>query len=134
MDPLTGDFTQTDPGGYSPAALVFFDFLWRLSGVRQQDDFLEWNVRPPAAQARSNFAEQLAGGTAELLYDGPHTELRVAGKQVAQVSGVVRLLTTRSGIAEGESFVTLRLPGHPPRKLSIAANARVDLRAAKVAS
>jgi len=30
MDPLTGDFTQPDPGGYSPAALVFLDFCNRL--------------------------------------------------------------------------------------------------------
>jgi len=33
MDPLTGDFTQPDPGGYSPAALVFLDFARRLSHV-----------------------------------------------------------------------------------------------------
>ena len=31
MDPLTGDFTQPDPGGYSPAALTFLDFTRRLS-------------------------------------------------------------------------------------------------------
>jgi hypothetical protein len=31
MDPLTGVFTQPDPGGYSPAALVFLDFARRLS-------------------------------------------------------------------------------------------------------
>ncbi len=31
MDPLTGIFTQPDPGGYSPAALVFLDFARRLS-------------------------------------------------------------------------------------------------------
>jgi hypothetical protein len=31
MDPLTGDFTQPDPGGYSPCALVFLDFARRLS-------------------------------------------------------------------------------------------------------
>ena len=31
MDPLTGVFTQPDPGGYSPAALVFLDFAHRLS-------------------------------------------------------------------------------------------------------
>jgi hypothetical protein len=30
MDPLTGDFTQADPSGYSPAALVFLDFARRL--------------------------------------------------------------------------------------------------------
>ena len=31
MDPTTGDFTQADPGGYSPAALTFLDFTVRLS-------------------------------------------------------------------------------------------------------
>ena len=31
MDPLTGDFTQTDPSGYSPAALVFLDFTRPLA-------------------------------------------------------------------------------------------------------
>jgi hypothetical protein len=31
MDPVTGEFTQPDPGGYSPAALVFLDFASRLS-------------------------------------------------------------------------------------------------------
>jgi hypothetical protein len=31
MDPETGDFTQTDPSGYSPAALVYLDFIHRLS-------------------------------------------------------------------------------------------------------
>jgi GH15 family glucan-1,4-alpha-glucosidase len=33
MDPMTGEFTQPDPGGYSPAALVFLSFAQRL-GVR----------------------------------------------------------------------------------------------------
>jgi hypothetical protein len=31
MDPLTGDFTQADPSGYSPAALVFLEFTRQLS-------------------------------------------------------------------------------------------------------
>jgi hypothetical protein len=31
MDPLTGEFTQADPGGYSPAALVFLEFTRRLT-------------------------------------------------------------------------------------------------------
>ena len=30
MDPMTGDFTQSDPSGYSPAALVFLEFARRL--------------------------------------------------------------------------------------------------------
>jgi hypothetical protein len=31
MDPLTGDFTQADPSGYSPAALVYLDFARQLN-------------------------------------------------------------------------------------------------------
>ena len=31
IDPLRGEFTQPDPGGYSPAALVFLEFARRLS-------------------------------------------------------------------------------------------------------
>jgi hypothetical protein len=31
VDPLTGDFTQPEPGGYSPAALVFLEFTRRLN-------------------------------------------------------------------------------------------------------
>lgn len=31
MDPLTGDFTQADPSGYTPAALVYLDFVRRLA-------------------------------------------------------------------------------------------------------
>jgi hypothetical protein len=138
MDPLTGEFTLADPGGYSPAALVFLDFLWRLSGVRQQDDRLEWNVRPPASQGRSTFAAKIAASTAELIYTGSHAELQVAGKPVAEVSGTVRLLTTLSGdlqaavgIAEKESAVTLRLPGRHIQTLRIAPNQRLDLGAAR---
>jgi glycogen debranching enzyme len=33
MDPQTGVFTQPDPGGYSPAALVFLEFARRLGGA-----------------------------------------------------------------------------------------------------
>ena len=31
MDPLTGDFTRADASGYSPAALVYLDFMRRLA-------------------------------------------------------------------------------------------------------
>jgi hypothetical protein len=94
MDPLTGDFTLDDPGGYSPAALVFLDFLWRSSGVRHRDDLIEWNVRPPAqGQIKIHYKGRL-NAPAELIYAGPTPELNISGKRIAQVSGLVRLLTT----------------------------------------
>jgi hypothetical protein len=34
MDPLTGDFTRVDPSGYSPAALVYLDFIVRLASFQ----------------------------------------------------------------------------------------------------
>ncbi len=33
LDPLTGQFTMADPSGYSPAALVYLDFVQRLARV-----------------------------------------------------------------------------------------------------
>ena len=35
IDPATGEFTQPDPGGYSPAALAFLDFARRLGAAKQ---------------------------------------------------------------------------------------------------
>ena len=35
MDPATGDFTQPDPGGYSPAALIFLSFAVALGEGRK---------------------------------------------------------------------------------------------------
>jgi len=135
MDPLTGAFTRDDPGGYSPAALVLAEFVWRLSGVRENGDLIEWNVRPPAASG-SEFAATMHGVKAALSYSAGSAELRLAGRLLAQVSGVVRLLTTRTGemraaagIAEGASRVTLRTPGRPARSFTIAANERASLTA-----
>jgi hypothetical protein len=119
-----------------PAALVFLDFLWRPSGVRQQDDRIEWNICPPASQGRSSFVAKIGTVTAELIYDGPHAELRLAGRLIAQASGTVRLLTmpsgelrTAIGISENESVIALQVQGRPKRTLRIGPNQRLDLRA-----
>jgi hypothetical protein len=135
MDPLTGDFTLADPGGYSPAALVFLDFLWRSSGVRQQDNLIEWNIRP-SAPGKSKFSAQISSTPAELIYGGPLAELSLSGNRIAQVSGIVRLLTTHTGdlqtaigIADKEQHVTLHVPDRPTRTLRIAPNQRIELRA-----
>ena len=136
MDPETGVFTTVDPGGYSPAALTCADFVWRLSGVRQQDDGIEWNVRPPSERGRSRFIRQMGSVEAELAYDGEKAELRVSRRKIASVSGVVRLLTSRTGemlsavgIGETEQSVTIELPGKKKRALRIRPNERIELRA-----
>jgi hypothetical protein len=134
MDPATGDFTQVDPGGYSPAALVCLDFLWRLSGVREQGELVEWNVRP--LERRARFARQVGAATMELDYDGARAELRIAERRLARVSGVVRLLTSRTGeldtaigVADSEQQVTVDVTGRLTRGFKIAPNQRVVLRA-----
>ena len=36
LDPQTGAFTQPDPGGYSPAALVFLQFADYLGSTKHK--------------------------------------------------------------------------------------------------
>ncbi len=136
MDPETGDFTLADPAGYSPAALVCADFVWRLSGVRQQGDGVEWNVRPPAEKGRSNFMRKIGTAAVALNYDGERAELRIAGQRIAGVTGTARLLTSPTGelqaavgIAETEQQVAIEAPGKRKRAFRIRPNERVELQA-----
>lgn len=132
MDPVSGEFTMADPSGYSPAALVLLDFLWRLSGVREQGAAMEWNVRPLDRPAK--FSRTIGKQTVELNYDGGRGELRIAGERVARVSGVVRLLTTSDGevqaavgIHDTEQQVTIDIPKRLKRAFRIRPNERVEL-------
>lgn len=133
MDPLSGVFTE-DAGGYSPAALVFFDFLWRLSGVREQHDLLEWNVRPPA-KGRATFAAKIPAAAAELRYGVQDAELWLSGQRIATVSGVIRVTTTRTGelreavgIAENAAPVKIRSASGAEIQFHLAPNERIPLR------
>jgi hypothetical protein len=97
MDPVDGTFTS-DKGDYSPAALVFTDFTWRLSGVRQVDETLEWNVRPPADGVRASFRLRLnPTRTAEIRYGSGRAELLLNGKRQYLTDGPVRLVTDLEG-------------------------------------
>ena len=138
MDPLTGAFTLGEPGGYSPAALAFCDFLWRRSGVREEDEMVEWNVRPPAAGGQTRFTRLVRGARgdvrAELRYDGTAVEMWWDGQRIAQVTGVVRLMSTKTGallraegIAAESSAVRLVKRAGRVDRFSIAPNARVEL-------
>lgn len=136
MDPLTGEFTTADPAGYSPAALVCLDFLWRLHAVRPHGDLLEWNVRTPSERGRSHFSRKIGTQTVEMNYEGARAELRVGGQRFARVSGTVRLLTKPNGdleaaigVANGEQQVTIDVTGRMKRAFRIAPNQRVVLRA-----
>lgn len=137
LDPLTGQFTQDGPPDYSPAALVMLDYTWRLAGVREEADLLQWNARPghPAAQSAFFRMRTDTGRTAEMKYDSRGVELRLAGKPLARIeSGAARLITNPAGkpkelvgIAEQPQTIALRLSDHPPREFTLQANRRIDL-------
>ncbi len=137
MDPATGKFTP-DKGDYSPAALVFLDFTWRLAGVRRDENGLEWNLRPSSDGSISSYRLRLPGGqTAELKYSGKPgvAECLLNGKFLFRSSETVRLTTDRNGqlreaigIAPEKTHVTLHtLNGK--RKFTIELNGRMEFRA-----
>jgi len=137
LDPLTGEFTKDGTPNYSPAALVMLDYTWRLAGVREEGDAIEWNLRlgHPAAQSAVFRMRTDAGPTAEIRYDSDGAELRLAGKVLGRIeSGAARLVTDRNGapkelagISEQPQRVTIRLAGRAPREVALQANARVSL-------
>ena len=136
IDPLTGAFTQEDASGYSPAALVMVDYTWRLAGVREVEDGLEWNVRPGhSATQGARFAMPLdGGGTAEMRYDGGGADLMLVGKTIGRIEGVARLVTDRKGeprhlvgISAEAKAVVVRWAGGPARRVTVVPNRRVDV-------
>ena len=97
MDPADGTFTK-DTGDYSPAALVLLDFTWRLAGVRQLGDVLEWNVRPPAAGASASYRLKLSPTrVAEIRYASGRAELLLNDRLQCATSGTIRLVTDVDG-------------------------------------
>lgn len=134
LDPLTGVFTD-DPPGYSPAALVLIDFTWRLGGVRNVGDHLEWNVRPPAPSVRSSYRLRVTPALiAELRYESGRAELRINEKLLLHTSSAVRLITARdgqlqsaAGIAPEKSSVVLQYAGGKERKFTVEPNSSMRL-------
>ncbi len=137
FDPLTGAFSQEDSPGYSPCALVMFDYTWRLAGVVEESDALHWNVRPghPAADSSVFRVRSDGGRDVELRYDKQGASLSLGGKPLARIdSGAVRLITDKAGapqtlvgIHEQTQNVNLTLTGQRPRKFSVAGNQRIAL-------
>lgn len=132
MDPLTGEFTVKDGGGYSPAALVLLDYTWRLYGVREQDGELEWNCRTPAAQGEAVFELRTAGGGARLVHAGGKSSLFLKGKNILTVEGTARIVSDRYGKplrvvgTENEEVVCkLHYPNGSTGVLRVAPNAVV---------
>ncbi|HTA42209.1 MAG TPA: hypothetical protein VK789_07170 [Bryobacteraceae bacterium] len=137
LDPDNGKFTPGGEPSYSPAALVMLDYTWRLAGVREEGDRIEWNVRPghPAAESARFQMRTDAGRTAELRYENRGAELLLAGKSLGRVeAGVARAVTDGRGvwkqlvsISEKPQQVVLRRADRPPREITVRANERVAI-------
>ena len=136
MNPLDGDFTM-DTGDYSPAALVFIDFTWRLSGVRRTSDGFEWNLRPPARDTRSRFRLQATPTrVAEIRYAAGRAEVFVNDKLRYRTGDMVRLITdlegnlqSVTGIADTKGNVTLAVPSGQNLRFSVEPNKSQRMRA-----
>lgn len=133
LDPLTGAFTQSGSASYSPAALVLFDYTWRLAGVRQQEDELHWNIQPdcPAAENGVFRTATNSGKIAELTYKTDRAELKLDGRSLGKVEGCARIVSGADGsprylvgLRPTVTTVKLALHGHAARHFSIAPNER----------
>jgi len=136
LDPLTGEFTQGGQPDYSPAALVMYDYTWRLAGVREEGSELHWNVRPGyAASSNAIFLVNAAGGQqAEMRYDSKGAELTLGGRRLGKVEGTCRLGTDKDGkplyaqsIDLSPQSVELKLAQLPHRSFVLQSNAREKL-------
>jgi len=76
-----------------------------------------------------------SGVATAMAYDRTGVELELAGKPLARLEGgAARLVTDKSGaprallgIAPTPQRVTLRLPGRPPRRVTLAPNQQIVL-------
>jgi hypothetical protein len=134
MDPLTGEFSMADPGGYSPAALVLLDYAWRLYGVRQVGNLTEWNCRAPEKSARTEASIQTKRGTAVLTHTAKESVMTLAGKMILRVNGTVRVVTDADGkvshvvgVEEEAASVVLRWPNGKSKTMTVARNATVPI-------
>jgi hypothetical protein len=140
IDPVDGTSTQA-PANYSPAALAFFDFTWRLAGVRRVDNEvgnnLEWNIRPPSRAITASYRVKLTPTrTAELRYEAGQAELFLNGNLLCRTSSTVRLLTdlngnirSATGIAPETTSVLLSHASNRKQTFSIEPNATIDFAA-----
>jgi hypothetical protein len=137
MDPMTGEFTLAGMPNYSPVSLVMIDSTWRLSGVREDQDQLEWNVRPGhAASQAAHFTIPFdKNHTAAMVYDEKGVTLHLDGRRIGRIeSGVVRLTTDKqgrpkllTGISEAVETVSLRIGSRNVERITLRPNRQLQL-------
>jgi hypothetical protein len=131
---MNGSFTPDTPG-YSPAALCFVDFTWRLSGVRQVGENLEWNVRPAAFAAKASFRLRLSPTrSVELRYSFGAADLLVGDRSICRTRSAVRLITSLDGtlqravgISASKTRVSLSVAPAAPSEFFLEPNEKLSL-------
>lgn len=104
FDALNGIFTD-DVGDYSPTALVFMDFTWRLSGVRKTGDLLEWNIRPDKYKATYALKYDLTT-TAKIEYDNGLARCYINSQKIIETKDTIRLVTDKTGKVHSAVSIT----------------------------
>jgi hypothetical protein len=134
MDPLTGEFSMTDPSGYSPAALVLLDYIWRSHGVRHAGNLIEWNCRAPEKSARTEASIQTKRGAAVLSHTQEESVMTLAGKPILSVTGTARVVTGASGniiqfisIQDETTQIEIRWPTGHKAKITLPRNATLKI-------
>jgi hypothetical protein len=137
IDPVTGEFTKAGQPSYSPAALVMVDFTWRMAGVREEADHLEWNVRPGHAAAQfARFSIRFGKShTAAMVYDEKGATLHLDGRRLGRIeSGAARLITDQQGrlkrlvsISENAETVSVKMGSRVAQHWTLRANQQVQL-------
>jgi hypothetical protein len=122
---------------YSPAALAMVDFTWRLAGVRETGDQLEWNVRPrcAASQAARFVICFDRSHTASMVYSAKGAWLQIDRKNIARIdSGATRLITDKqgrpkllAGISENAETLSIKLGSRPVQHMTLRPNRQLQL-------
>jgi hypothetical protein len=138
IDPMTGDFNQGDLPAYSPAALAMIDFTWRLAGPSEEEDTLEWNLRPKHTVAADGARFALSfdrGRTAAITYRKQSAALHLDGRSLGHMNaGSARLITDKQGrpkqlvgISETPESISIALPPHPTQHFTLDLNQVLQL-------
>jgi hypothetical protein len=136
IDPRTGAFTLADAPSYSPCALVMVDYTWRLAGIHDAHDTLQWTMRPghPASDAATFALQTDRGYRAAMHYDARGVDLSLNDKPILRLDGgTARLVTTDTGkplyllgVSEKPETVSLQRGGKK-QTFSIQPNQRISL-------
>jgi hypothetical protein len=113
------------------------DYTWRLAGVCETPDALQWNVRPghPAAESARFRMRTNEGRDAVMVYDRSGAALSLGGKELGRIdSGVARLITNKVGVAQAllgisevPHKVMVRLTGQAARTVEVQPNRQAEL-------